>query len=290
MQDNKEKQNIQQNKTENSETLLFKIGRLAGKVYFGLKKRKKTTDKKPSVKKKQPAPKEKETSVSENFKKVKSEMGKKAAERKNKKDKAEISSFTRMINSNKATKLFAFCFAFLFVLFSAALLYVYRPFPVNDGIPSKVTLYYVFNGKKESKDVNGGKVFRDNGEIYVNMTDIYAGLGMSVIGDLNEMKYTLSNGEYMILTNQSEQVDMNGATVMLPGRIYIEGQNVYAPVALLQYYTCGVSIIYNTEQERLTVSRIVDDEKSNSIQTVYMDFDFLLNENPPLAPITEPEI
>lgn len=287
MQDNKEKQNIQYNKTETSETLLFKIGRLAGRLYFGLKKCKKIKEKNKPANMQQPTVKENKISFADNFKAVKSEMRKKAAEIKN--EKADPSPFTRIINSNKATKLFSFCFALLFILFSMVLLYVYRPFPVNDGIPSEVTLYYVFNGKKESKDVNGGQVFRDNGEIYVNMTDIYASLGMSVIGDLNEMKYTLSSGEYMILINHSERVEMNGATALLPGKIYIEGQNVYVPVALLQYYTSGVSIIYNTEQERLTVSRIVDDEKSNSIQTVYMDFDFLLNENPPLVPITEPE-
>lgn len=298
MQDNKEKQNIQQNKTENSETLLFKIGRLAGKVYFGIKRLKKTTpkrEKKDRIKlpdnenneKKQKRIVKNDGQRSGNT--LISKPAVKKIVKKSEKSEAEISRFTEMINSKKATKVLTICFALMFVLFSVSMLWVYRPFSINRGIPSKVTMYYSFNGKKEVKDVDGNKVFRDNGEIYLNLTDVYSNFGMSVIGDLNKMKYTLPNGEYMILTNQSDEMEMNGETVRLTGCIYIEGQNVYVPTSLFCYYTVGSNIVYNTELERLTISRVVNEDKSNSIQTIYVDFDFLLSKPVPSSPVTQPE-
>lgn len=238
---------------DGKESFLYKVGRVAGRVYFKLK-------------------------------------SPKAIKKAAKAEKKEPHNLTIALNSKRALKVFTVLFLLILIVLLGTLIYLYRPFPYDDGIPSNVTVYYTFDGESRVKDVGGEVVFRDNGEIYVNLSEIYPNLGMSAIGDSDEMKYIIPGGEYMILKNESALINMNGEEVTLPGRIYIEKQNVFVPVALLQYYTSGVDISYNTELERLTISRVLDKDKSNSVKNVYIEFDFLLHKFMPLEPIPEPEI
>lgn len=204
------------------------------------------------------------------------------------KTNAEPSGFTRFINLKPITAFLIFLFSIIFLAMSFALVYLIKPLPGGDGLPDKINIVYNFDGNSEKYSVGAASAYRDGDKMYCNFSKAYAGFGFSAMGDVSKMRYTLPNGEYMLLVNESNYAEINGESVALEGKVYITGTDVYIPVSFLEIYCNGVDIYFNTESKTLYLQRMIDKNKSNSIKTVYYDFGLIPEKCKPISPITEP--
>lgn len=214
----------------------------------------------------------------------------KKEERKIKRRENKERRLEKKANSTISPKIYkglCVALAIVSVFLIVATVFVYRPEINSKGIPSVVTVKYEFS--KSTRNLSGSYVF-PNGkdQVYINLTEISEYLNLMILGDSEGIKFYKSNGDYMSVKNNSPYVVINGVDIILPSPVIFSGKSVFVPAELFNNYTTGLSVDYNIHRERLTLSFVKDETKSSTINTVYLEFNFIPRLPVSIDPIPEP--
>lgn len=146
--------------------------------------------------------------------------------------------------------------------------------------------------KTENYITSEDVVFRDpSGEPYVNLTKIADSLSLSSIGGGNQIKFYKTNDlqSYIVFTNGSKDVIINGEQIRLSSPAYVSNKAVYVPISLFQYYTNGITVSYDKSERVMTITYEIDNELSTPKRKVLKEFAFIVHAPQSIPEMTEKE-
>ncbi len=122
------------------------------------------------------------------------------------------------------------------------------------------------------------------GNLYVNMTPIIEMCEMAVTGDTAELRYISRDAkEHVQFIVGSTQVFINGVEERLTAAPYLDGEDLYVPYDFFSSYVSGISVLYDTEKQTVTVAQTpVPDVKDT-----YEKLRFVIRSDAPLTGLNE---
>ncbi len=122
------------------------------------------------------------------------------------------------------------------------------------------------------------------GNLYVNMTPIIDMCGMAVTGDTAELRYISRDAkEHVQFIVGSTQVFINGVEERLTSAPYLDGEDLYVPYDFFGSYVSGISVLYDTEKQTVTVAQTPNAEDATEIEALR----FVIRSDAPLAGLNE---
>ncbi len=123
-----------------------------------------------------------------------------------------------------------------------------------------------------------------NGTVYVNMTPIIELCEMAVTGDTAELRYISRDAkEHVQFIVGSTQVYINGVETRLTAAPYLDGEDLYVPCDFFTSYVSGLSLLYDTEKQSVTVDRTLVPETTDTYETLR----FVIRSDAPLVGLNE---
>lgn len=194
--------------------------------------------------------------------------------------------------------------AFMLVIGGALFLLFFHSTPDETDDSGKII--YTFGGEEVRKTDLADAVIEVHGEdrIYICFNDLAKYLGMSESGSAQEMKFILTtdqngeeitadtsagtgNEETIVFTTDTTLAIVNGQPVALKHPNILRETEIWVESGFFAEQMTNLSYQYDEKAGRVSVSRIVDEEKSTEKETVYLPVSFRLKPEKPIEPIEE---
>ena len=194
--------------------------------------------------------------------------------------------------------------AFMLVIGGALFLLFFHNTPDKTDDSGKII--YTFGGEEVRKTDLADAVIEVHGEdrIYICFNDLAKYLGMSESGSAQEMKFILTtdqngeeitadtsagtgNEETIVFTTDTTLAIVNGQPVALKHPNILRETEIWVESGFFAEQMTNLSYQYDEKAGRVSVSRIVDEEKSTEKETVYLPVSFRLKPEKPIEPIEE---
>lgn len=122
------------------------------------------------------------------------------------------------------------------------------------------------------------------GHLYVRLTPIIEMCGMAVTGDTVELRYISRDAkEHVKFIVGSTQVFINGVEERISAAPYLVGEDLYVPYDFFSSYVNGLSVLYDSEKQSVTVAQIPVEEGSSELQSLR----FTIRSDAPLVGLDE---
>ncbi len=122
------------------------------------------------------------------------------------------------------------------------------------------------------------------GHLYVKLTPIIEMCGMAVTGDTVELRYISRDAkEHVKFIVGSTQVFINGVEERISAAPYLVGEDLYVPYDFFSSYVNGLSVLYDSEKQAVTVEQIPVEEGSAVLQNLR----FTIRSDAPLVGLDE---
>ncbi|MGM9625292.1 MAG: stalk domain-containing protein, partial [Eubacteriales bacterium] len=123
-----------------------------------------------------------------------------------------------------------------------------------------------------------------HGTLFVNMTPIVEMCEMAVTGDTAELRYiTRDAKEHVQFIVGSTQVFINGVEERLTAAPYLDGEDLYVPYDFFNSYVSGISVLYDSEKNTVTVEKTLVEETDDTYETLR----FVIRSDEPLIGLNE---
>lgn len=194
--------------------------------------------------------------------------------------------------------------AFMLVIGGTLFLLFFHNTPDKTDDSGKII--YTFGGEEVRKTDLADAVIEVHGEdrIYICFNDLAKYLGMSESGSAQEMKFILTtdqngeeitadtsagtgNEETIVFTTDTTLAIVNGQPVALKHPNILRGTEIWVESGFFEEQMTNLSYQYDEKAGRVSVSRIVDEEKSTEKETFYLPVSFRLKPEKPIEPIEE---
>ena len=194
--------------------------------------------------------------------------------------------------------------AFMLVIGGALFLLFFHSTPDKTDDSGKII--YTFGGEEVRKTDLADTVIEVHGEdrIYICFNDLEKYLGMSESGSAQEMKFILTtdqngeeitadtsagtgNEETIVFTTDTTLAIVNGQPVALKHPNILRETEIWVESGFFAEQMTNLSYQYDEKAGRVSVSRIVDEEKTTEKETVYLPVSFRLKPEKPIEPIEE---
>ena len=194
--------------------------------------------------------------------------------------------------------------AFMLVIGGALFLLFFHNTPDKTDDSGKII--YTFGGEEVRKTDLADAVIEVHGEdrIYICFNDLAKYLGMSESGSAQEMKFILTtdqngeeitadtsagtgNEETIVFTTDTTLAIVNGQPVALKHPNILRGTEIWVESGFFEEQMTNLSYQYDEKAGRVSVSRIVDEEKTTEKETFYLPVSFRLKPEKPIEPIEE---
>ncbi|MBQ7930151.1 MAG: D-alanyl-D-alanine carboxypeptidase family protein [Clostridia bacterium] len=194
--------------------------------------------------------------------------------------------------------------AFMLVIGGALFLLFFHSTPDKTDDSGKII--YTFGGEEVRKTDLADAVIEVHGEdrIYICFNDLAKYLGMSESGSAQEMKFILTtdqngeeitadtsagtgNEETIVFTTDTTLAIVNGQPVALKHPNILRETEIWVESGFFEEQMTNLSYQYDEKAGRVSVSRIVDEEKSTEKETFYLPVSFRLKPEKPIEPIEE---
>ncbi|MBR3999829.1 MAG: D-alanyl-D-alanine carboxypeptidase family protein [Clostridia bacterium] len=194
--------------------------------------------------------------------------------------------------------------AFMLVIGGTLFLLFFHNTPDKTDDSGKII--YTFGGEEVRKTDLADAVIEVHGEdrIYICFNDLAKYLGMSESGSAQEMKFILTtdqngeeitadtsagtgNEETIVFTTDTTLAIVNGQPVALKHPNILRETEIWVESGFFEEQMTNLSYQYDEKAGRVSVSRIVDEEKSTEKETFYLPVSFRLKPEKPIEPIEE---
>ena len=194
--------------------------------------------------------------------------------------------------------------AFMLVIGGALFLLFFHNTPDKTDDSGKII--YTFGGEEVRKTDLADAVIEVHGEdrIYICFNDLAKYLGMSESGSAQEMKFILTtdqngeeitadtsagtgNEETIVFTTDTTLAIVNGQPVALKHPNILRETEIWVESGFFEEQMTNLSYQYDEKAGRVSVSRIVDEEKTTEKETFYLPVSFRLKPEKPIEPIEE---
>ena len=194
--------------------------------------------------------------------------------------------------------------AFMLVIGGALFLLFFHNTPDKTDDSGKII--YTFGGEEVRKTDLADAVIEVHGEdrIYICFNDLAKYLGMSESGSAQEMKFILTtdqngeeitadtsagtgNEETIVFTTDTTLAIVNGQPVALKHPNILRETEIWVESGFFAEQMTNLSYQYDEKAGRVSVSRIVDEEKTTEKETFYLPVSFRLKPEKPIEPIEE---
>ena len=194
--------------------------------------------------------------------------------------------------------------AFMLVIGGTLFLLFFHNTPDKTDDSGKII--YTFGGEEVRKTDLADAVIEVHGEdrIYICFNDLAKYLGMSESGSAQEMKFILTtdqngeeitadtsagtgNEETIVFTTDTTLAIVNGQPVALKHPNILRGTEIWVESGFFEEQMTNLSYQYDEKAGRVSVSRIVDEEKTTEKETFYLPVSFRLKPEKPIEPIEE---
>ena len=194
--------------------------------------------------------------------------------------------------------------AFMLVIGGALFLLFFHSTPDETDDSGKII--YTFGGEEVRKTDLADAVIEVHGEdrIYICFNDLAKYLGMSESGSAQEMKFILTtdqngeeitadtsagtgNEETIVFTTDTTLAIVNGQPVALKHPNILRETEIWVESGFFEEQMTNLSYQYDEKAGRVSVSRIVDEEKTTEKETFYLPVSFRLKPEKPIEPIEE---
>ncbi len=109
------------------------------------------------------------------------------------------------------------------------------------------------------------------GDLYLNMTPIVELCELATTGDTKELRYISRDGkENVQFIVGSTQVFINGVEERLTSAPVLDDGELYVPYDFFTSYVSGVSALYDSEKQRVTVTKDKDAETGNLLNMAFV--------------------
>ena len=112
------------------------------------------------------------------------------------------------------------------------------------------------------------------GHLYVKLTPIIEMCGMAVTGDTVELRY---------ISRDAKEHVINGVEERISAAPYLVGEDLYVPYDFFSSYVNGLSVLYDSEKQAVTVEQIPVEEGSAVLQNLR----FTIRSDAPLVGLDE---
>ena len=194
--------------------------------------------------------------------------------------------------------------AFMLVIGGALFLLFFHNTPDKTDDSGKII--YTFGGEEVRKTDLADAVIEVHGEdrIYICFNDLAKYLGMSESGSAQEMKFILTtdqngeeitadtsagtgNEETIVFTTDTTLAIVNGQPVALKHPNILRETEIWVESGFFEEQMTNLSYQYDEKAGKVSVSRIVDEEKTTEKETFYLPVSFRLKPEKPIEPIEE---
>ena len=194
--------------------------------------------------------------------------------------------------------------AFMLVIGGTLFLLFFHNTPDKTDDSGKII--YTFGGEEVRKTDLADAVIEVHGEdrIYICFNDLAKYLGMSESGSAQEMKFILTtdqngeeitadtsagtgNEETIVFTTDTTLAIVNGQPVALKHPNILRETEIWVESGFFAEQMTNLSYQYDEKAGRVSVSRIVDEEKTTEKETFYLPVSFRLKPEKPIEPIEE---
>ena len=194
--------------------------------------------------------------------------------------------------------------AFMLVIGGTLFLLFFHNTPDKTDDSGKII--YTFGGEEVRKTDLADAVIEVHGEdrIYICFNDLAKYLGMSESGSAQEMKFILTtdqngeeitadtsagtgNEETIVFTTDTTLAIVNGQPVALKHPNILRETEIWVESGFFEEQMTNLSYQYDEKAGRVSVSRIVDEEKTTEKETFYLPVSFRLKPEKPIEPIEE---
>ena len=191
------------------------------------------------------------------------------------------------------------CVFSLYLLASGIFCAIYAGFFFGNTRRHDAVAYLYTDGTEDEKHpakeqrLSYDNVFRGESEPYVNMTELSKTLGLIIVGNNHQLRFSLPDvpESSVLFTDKSRNVIVNGSnSVVLSSPAKIVDRTVYVPLSFLRYYTTGLEASYDQKENRITIERLVDESASTDTALVYLPFTYTIGEVSALDTIPEEDI
>ncbi len=125
----------------------------------------------------------------------------------------------------------------IFGIVSTVMLLAVSELPENaEDVGFTTYIYSVDRGKRERVDLEEDMIG------YIDFADLAERCGFSITGDGERMRFTTANGEYVIFTNASSTVEMNGTPLNMGAPARADRERTVVPLSFVTEYLTGAEI------------------------------------------------
>ncbi len=138
-------------------------------------------------------------------------------------------------------------------------------------------------GDASAQSVDYDSMMR-GGHLYVPLTPIIEMCEMAVTGDTVELRYISRDAEeHVKFIVGSTQVFINGVEERISAAPYLDGEELYIPYDFFSSYVNGISVLYDSEKQTVTVERIPTEDDPSVMQSLR----FTIRSDAPLVGLDE---
>ena len=133
-------------------------------------------------------------------------------------------------------------------------------------------------------------VYYQDGNFYINMTDIAEEFGFIITGDHKQLRFITNekNGEEVRFLLNSDLAEVNGSSIKLDGRIKKIDGEVYVPANFVVEYMNGIEFSFDEEQSTISVLR--NTSRNEAGRFVSSDIGFRLHTDKITSSLPEDEL
>lgn len=178
-------------------------------------------------------------------------------------------------------KTYAPPFLFFFLIICAVALAVFLcsmliPPRQAGGYPKKI----IYGYGTDTERIKTSSVTYD-GQIYADFSKIASECGISVSGDLSNLKYLTPSGEYASFSAGSRFASVNGCSVIMDGDAVLRNGSLWLPVSFIDRYVGGISVYIPDDRGSVLISRDTVTSPEDTLQSP-AEVSFLLKSEDPL--------
>lgn len=134
-----------------------------------------------------------------------------------------------------------------------------------------------------------------DGKLYFSMDDIARLCDLTVMGDYSKRTYFPSDddSQYVTFFYSSDKIVINGEATTMADIMFEKNGEVYVPASFFYNFSGGISITFDKEKSKITVSRVSTGTKYNTLgkeQQIYQDIVFLSGSSNELEHLNDKEV